>query len=144
MAYWLLKSEPYKFSWDDQCKKGEGRWEKRVRNFQARNNIQAMKPGDKGFFYHSNEGKEIVGIIDITSEAYVDPDPEKNEKGNFYTIDVKPSEALKNPVTLADLKAHPVLSEMKVVKQVRLSVSPVTEEEWDIVTSMGGTEKIAA
>ena len=144
MAYWLLKSEPYKFSWDDQCEKGEGRWEKRVRNFQARNNIQAMKPGDKGFFYHSNEGKEIVGILEITSEAYVDPDPEKNEKGNFYTIDVKPVEALKNAVSLADLKAHPVLSEMKVVKQVRLSVSPVTEEEWEIATAMGAPEKLAA
>ena len=137
MAYWLLKSEPYKFSWDDQVKKGEGRWEKRVRNFQARNNIQAMKPGDKGFFYHSNEGKEIVGILEITSEAYVDPDPEKNEKGNFYTIDVKPVEGLKNRVTLADLKAHPMLSNMKVVKQVRLSVSPVTDEEWKEVCAIG-------
>lgn len=144
MAYWLLKSEPYKFSWDDQVKKGEGRWEKRVRNYQARNNFQAMKPGDKGFFYHSNEGKEIVGIVEMISEPYVDPDPEKNEDGKFYTIDVKPSAALENPVTLADLKAHPVLSNMKVVKQVRLSVSPVTDEEWDIVTAMGNPEKIAA
>ena len=110
MAYWLLKSEPYKFSWDDQVEKGNGRWEKRVRNYQARNNIQAMKPGDHGFFYHSNEGKEIVGIIEMTSEPYVDPDPEKNEDGKFYTIDVKPVEAMKNNVTLADLKAHPLLS----------------------------------
>lgn len=143
MAYWLLKSEPYKFSWDDQCEKGEGRWEKRVRNFQARNNIQAMKPGDKGFFYHSNEGKEIVGVLDITSEAYVDPDPEKNEDGKFYTIDVKPVHALKNPVTLADLKAHPMLSNMKVVKQVRLSVSPVTDEEWAEVCAIGGLQEAA-
>ena len=143
MAYWLLKSEPYKFSWDDQVEKGEGRWEKRVRNYQARNNFQKMKPGDKGFFNHSHEGKEIVGIVEMISEPYVDPDPTKNEDGKFYTIDVKPHAALETPVTLADLKAHPVLSNMKVVKQVRLSVSPVTDEEWDIVTAMGGLKKAA-
>ncbi|MCB1562461.1 MAG: EVE domain-containing protein [Alphaproteobacteria bacterium] len=135
MAYWLLKSEPYKFSWDDQCAKGEGRWEKRVRNYQARNNLQAMKPGDKGFFYHSNEGKAIVGILEVTSEAYPDPD---DETGKFVTVDVKPLKPLKNTVTLADLKAHPVLSNMKVVRQVRLSVSPVTEEEWSLVCAIGG------
>ena len=144
MAYWLLKSEPYKFSWDDQVKKGNGRWEKRVRNYQARNNIQEMKPGDHGFFYHSNEGKEIVGILQITSEPYVDPDPEKNEDGKFYTVDVKPVEAMKNPVTLADLKSHPLLSEMKVVKQVRLSVSPVTKQEWAEVCAIGGVKAKAA
>ena len=138
MAYWLLKSEPYKFSWNDQCKKGEGRWEKRVRNFQARNNLSAMKKGDKGFFYHSNEGKEIVGIIEVTREAYTDPDPEKNEDGKFVTVDVKPLKSLKKPVTLKDLKAHPLLSQMKVVKQVRLSVSPVTDEEWNEVCALGG------
>ncbi len=138
MAYWLMKSEPYKFSWDDQVEKGEGRWEKRVRNYQARNNIQAMQPGDQAFFYHSNEGKEIVGIVDITSEAYTDPDPDKNEDGKFVTIDVKPFKPLKQPVTLSQLKAHPVLENMKVVKQVRLSVSPVTEEEWACVCAEGG------
>ncbi|NCT41023.1 MAG: EVE domain-containing protein [Alphaproteobacteria bacterium] len=138
MAYWLLKSEPYKFSWDDQVEKGEGRWEKRVRNYQARNNLAAMKPGDKGFFYHSNEGKEIVGIVEITSDAYTDPDPEKNADGKFVTVDVKPSKPLKKTVTLADLKAHPMLSQMQVVKQVRLSVSPVTEEEWKEVCAIGG------
>ena len=137
MAYWLLKSEPYKFSWDDQCKKGEGRWEKRVRNYQARNNLSAMKPGDYGFFYHSNEGKEIVGIVKITSEAYTDPDPEKNEDGKFVTVDVKPHKPLGKPINLATLKGHPILSQMKVVKQVRLSVSPVTEEEWLTVCDLG-------
>ncbi len=140
MAYWLLKSEPYKFSWEDQVKKGNGRWEKRVRNFQARNNLSAMKPGDKGFFYHSNEGKEIVGILEVTGEAYPDPD---DETGKFVTVDVKPLTALQTPVTLADLKSHPVLSNMKVVRQVRLSVSPVTEEEWEIVCAMGGLRKAA-
>ncbi len=143
MAYWLLKSEPYKFSWDDQIKKGEGRWEKRVRNYQARNNLQAMKVGDRGFFYHSNEGKEIVGILEITKEAYTDPDPVKNEDGKFVTVDVKPVEGLENSVTLADLKAHPLLSQMQVVKQVRLSVSPVTEEEWKEVCAIGGVKKAA-
>lgn len=143
MAYWLLKSEPYKFSWDDQVKKGEGRWEKRVRNYQARNNLQAMKAGDRGFFYHSNEGKEIVGILEITKEAYTDPDPTKNEDGKFVTVDVKPVEGLENSVTLADLKAHPLLSQMQVVKQVRLSVSPVTEEEWKEVCAIGGVKKAA-
>lgn len=138
MAYWLMKSEPYKFSWDDQVEKGEGRWEKRVRNYQARNNIQAMQPGDQAFFYHSNEGKEIVGVVDIISEAYTDPDPEKNEDRKFVTIDVKPYKPLKQPVTLSQLKAHPVLENMKVVKQVRLSVSPVTDEEWACVCAEGG------
>ena len=141
--FWLLKPEPYKFSWDDQVEKGEGRWEKRVRNYQARNNMQAMKVGDKGFFYHSNEGKEIVGILEVTKEAYTDPDPTKNEDGKFVTVDVKPLEGLETPVTLADLKAHPMLSQMQVVKQVRLSVSPVTEEEWKEVCAIGGVKKAA-
>ncbi len=135
MAYWLVKSEPYKFSWDDQCKKGDGRWEKRVRNYQARNNLQAMKKGDQAFFYHSNEGKEIVGIVEVTGEAYPDPD---DETGKFVTVDVKPVKPLETPVTLKEIKSHPALENMKLVKQVRLSVSPVSEEEWETVCEMGG------
>ena len=135
MAYWLLKSEPYKFSWDDQVKKGEGRWEKRVRNFQARNNMQAMKVGDKAFFYHSNEGKEIVGTLEITRESYPDPD---DDTGKFVTVNVKPLKPLQKPVNLQTLKAHDLLQNMKVVKQVRLSVSPVTPEEWKTVCKLGG------
>lgn len=138
MAYWLLKSEPYKFSWDDQCEKGEGRWEKRVRNYQARNNLQAMKPGDKGFFYHSNEGKEIVGILEIISEAYQDPD---DETGKFVTVDVKPDQGLDSPVTLKQMKAHPDLENMQLIRQVRLSVSPVTAQEWETVLSMAENDK---
>ena len=126
MAFWLLKSEPFKFSWDQQCEKGEGRWEKRVRNYQARNNLQSMKVGDQGFFYHSNEGKEIVGIIEITKEAYPDPD---DETGKFVTVDVKPVKPLPNSVTLKQLKSYTDLADMKVVRQVRLSVCPVTDEE---------------
>lgn len=134
MAYWLLKSEPYKFSWDEQCKKGEGRWEKRVRNYQARNNLQAMQRGDQAFFYHSNEGKEVVGILEITGEAYPDPD---DDTGKFVTVDVKPLKPLAQPVTLKQMKAVPELENMKLIRQVRLSVSPVTDEEWDIVSQMG-------
>lgn len=134
MAYWLLKSEPYKFSWDDQVKKGNGRWEKRVRNYQARNNLQSMKIGDLGFFYHSNEGKEIVGILEITREAYPDPD---DETGKFVTVDVKPVKPMPNPVTLADIKANPELENMEMIRQVRLSVPPVREDEWNIIMAMG-------
>jgi len=135
MAFWLLKSEPYKFSWDQQVEKGNGRWEKRVRNYQARNNLNAMRVGDQGFFYHSNEGKDIVGIIEITKEAYPDPD---DETGKFVTVDVKPVKPLLKPVTLKQLKSDDVLQDMKVVRQVRLSVSPVTDEEWYRVCTLGG------
>ena len=135
MQFWLFKSEPYKFSWDQQCEKGEGRWEKRVRNFQARNNMQAMKVGDKAFFYHSNEGKEIVGTLEITRESYPDPD---DDTGKFVTVNVKPLKPLQKPVNLQTLKAHDLLQNMKVVKQVRLSVSPVTPEEWKTVCKLGG------
>ena len=140
MNYWLLKSEPYKFSWDQQVEKGNGRWEKRVRNYQARNNLQAMKVGDQCFFYHSNEGKEIVGIVEVTGESYPDPD---DETGKFVTVDVKPVKPLKNPVTLKQMKAIPDLADMKLIRQVRLSVSPVTEEEWNIITQLGGIAKAA-
>ncbi len=135
MAYWLLKSEPYKFSWDQQVEKGNGRWEKRVRNYQARNNLKAMKIGDKAFFYHSNEGKEIVGILEITKEHYPDPD---DESGKFVTVDVAPVKSLPRSITLKDLKSHDVLCNMQVVRQVRLSVSPVTSKEWDIICKLSG------
>lgn len=135
MAYWLLKSEPFKFSWDEQVQKGEGRWEKRVRNYQARNNLKAMKVGDQAFFYHSNEGKDIVGIVEITGEHYPDPD---DESGKFVTVDVKPVKPLPNPVKLQQLRDHPALQNMRVVKQVRLSVCPVTDEEFACVCAEGG------
>lgn len=134
-SYWLLKSEPFKFSWDQQVEKGEGRWEKRVRNYQARNNLQAMKKGDQAFFYHSNEGREIVGIVEITGEHYPDPD---DETGKFVTVDVKPVKPLKTPVTLKQMKAVPDLEDMRLIKQVRLSVCPITKDEWDIILQMGG------
>ncbi len=135
--YWLMKSEPFKFSWDDQVKKGNGRWEKRVRNYQARNNLAAMKVGDLAFFYHSNEGKAVVGVLEITRESYPDPD---DESGKFVTVDVKPLKAMPNPVTLADIKSHPMLSQMEMIRQVRLSVPPVNEEEWNEICAMGGLD----
>lgn len=135
MQTWLVKTEPYKWSWNQQLEAGETRWMKDVRNYQARNNLKAMKKGDQAFFYHSNEGKEIVGILEITGEHYPCPN---DETGKFVTVDVKPIASFKNPVTLAQMKAIPDLENMKLIRQVRLSVSPVTPQEWDIITQLGG------
>lgn len=132
--YWLVKSEPYKWSWDQQKEKGPCRWMKPVRNYQARNNLKEMKKGDKAFFYHSNEGKEIVGILEIIKEHYPDP---LDETGKFVTVDVTPVQDLNPTVTLADIKGTPDLENMAFVRQSRLSVSPVTAEEWDIISQMG-------
>lgn len=135
MNYWLVKSEPYKWSWDDQKEKGACRWMKPVRNYQARNNLKLMKKGDQAFFYHSNEGKEIVGILEITGEHYPDP---LDETEKFVTIDVTPLKDLTKAVTLADIKGNEALNEMAFVRQVRLSVSPVTPKEWKTILKMGG------
>ena len=135
MAYWLVKSEPYKWSWDQQCEAGETRWMKPVRNYQARNNLKEMKKGDQAFFYHSNEGLEVVGILDITGEHYPDP---LDETGKFVTVDVKPAKALDAPVSLKAIKQTPDLENMAFVRQVRLSVSPVTDQEWETICAMGG------
>ncbi len=126
MTYWLLKSEPSVYSWSQLEKDGKTNWSG-VRNYQAANNLKAMKRGDQAFFYHSNEGKEIVGVVEIIKEAYPDP---TDKTGKFVMVDVKPVKALKKPVTLADIKAHATLKNMALVKQSRLSVSPVTTQEW--------------
>lgn len=132
MNYWLVKSEPYKWSWDDQVAKGVEHWDG-VRNYQASNNMKAMKIGDQAFFYHSNEGKEIVGIVEVVKEYYPDhTDP----KGKFGMVDFKTVKPLKSPVTLKDIKSTESLSEMALVKQSRLSVCPVKKEEWDIILNM--------
>lgn len=132
MRYWLIKSEPYKWSWDDQVKKGVEHWDG-VRNYQASNNMNTMEIGDLAFFYHSNEGKEIVGICEVVREYYPDhTDP----KGRFGMVDFRAVAPLKNPVTLAQIKADPKLSTMALLKQSRLSVSPVTKEEWDYIVSL--------
>lgn len=132
MAYWLMKSEPFVWSWDQQVEKKTAPWTD-VRNYQARNNMKAMKKGDLAFFYHSTKGLEIVGIMEIVGEHYPDPqDP------RFVLVDVKAKDALPRPVKLAALKAHPGLEGMAMIKQSRLSVSPVTAAEWKIITAMGG------
>jgi predicted RNA-binding protein with PUA-like domain len=135
MKYWLLKSEPSSYSWEQLVKDGHTHWNG-VRNFQAAANLKAMKKGDQVFFYHSNEGKEIVGIAEITREAYPDPgDPE----GRFVMVDVKPIKPVKAPVSLVAIKAEPKLADFKLVRQGRLSVVPVTAEEWRLICKMGQT-----
>lgn len=134
MAYYLVKSEPDVWSWDQQVKKGVEGWNG-VRNHQAANNLRAMKKGDQCFFYHSNIGREIVGIVEIVKEAYPDP---SDETGKFVMVDVKAVKPLKQPVTLASIKTAPSLSSMALLKQSRLSVSPVTTAEWKIICKMGG------
>lgn len=132
MAYWLMKSEPDAYPWDKLVKDGKGNWDG-VRNYQAANNLKAMKNGDKAFFYHSNIGMEIVGIMEITKEAHPDP---SDEKKRFVMVAVKPVKALKKTVTLKQIKADAVLKGMALVKQSRLSVSPVTEKEWKRVLEL--------
>ena len=136
MAYWLVKSEPSTWSWDQQVAKGaKGEAWTGVRNFTARQNLSNMKKGDKAFFYHSNEGKDIVGIAEVIKEAYPDP----TAKGEpWVVVDVKTVEALPKPVALAAIKAEPKLKDMALVKYSRLSVQPVTDAEWKLVCKMGG------
>lgn len=136
MAYWLLKSEPSAYSWDRLVKDGRTSWTG-VRNHQAANNLKAMKRGDRGFFYHSNEGLAIVGVVEIVREAYPDPG---DADGRFVTVDVAPLMAAKTPVSLAAIKATPSLGQLGLVRQSRLSVSPVTPQEWRTLTKMAGVE----
>jgi len=132
MAYWLIKSEPFKYSWDQFVKDGVTFWDG-VRNYGARNNLRSMKKGDLLFFYHSNEGVEIVGIAKVVKEHYPDPTTEEDA---WVVVDVKPVKKLKNPVSLAKIKTDPRLQSMALVRQGRLSVQPVTEEEWGIVLEL--------
>ena len=133
-SYWLVKSEPAVWSWDQQESRKTTHWDG-VRNHQAAKNLRTMKRGDLAFFYHSNEGKEIVGIVEIVKEAYPDP---SDEDGVFVMVDVKAGKKLKNPVTLAAMKSNPALKSMALLRQSRLSVCPVTRAEWDIVMKMAG------
>jgi predicted RNA-binding protein with PUA-like domain len=134
MKYWLVKSEPTAWSWDDQVRAGTTHWDG-VRNAQATINLRAMRQGDRVFFYHSNEGKEIVGIAEIVREFYPDPaDP----NGRFGMVDIKAVEPLPRPVTLAAVKDDPTLAGMLLVRQSRLSVMPVTEAEWHRILVLGG------
>jgi predicted RNA-binding protein with PUA-like domain len=134
MNYWLVKSEPFKYSWDQFVKDGKTFWDG-VRNYAARNNLKAMKKGDQVFFYHSNEGLEIVGIAEVAKEHYQDPtttDP------NWVVVDLKPLKPLKKPVTLAQVKADKRLANLQLVRLGRLSVSAVTPEEHKIIMELAG------
>jgi predicted RNA-binding protein with PUA-like domain len=136
MAYWLLKSEPEAWSWDQQKKEGRkgAEWDG-VRNFQARNNMRAMRRGDLGFFYHTGDEKSVVGIVTVVKEAHPDStDP----TGQWECVDVAAVKALPTPVTLAEIKANPKLKDMVLARVSRLSVQPVTPQEWSIICKLGG------
>jgi predicted RNA-binding protein with PUA-like domain len=134
MSYWLIKSEPSTWSWEQQQAVSQEPWTG-VRNYQASNNMKAMKLGDLAFFYHSNEGREIVGICEVAKEYYPDP---TDEAGRFGMCDFKAIRALPQPVTLAQMKAHPELQNLSLIKQSRLSVCPIESDEWQIICAMGG------
>jgi predicted RNA-binding protein with PUA-like domain len=134
MQYWLLKSEPDAYSWSKLVTDGKGHWDG-VRNFRAASNLRKMKVGDHAFFYHSNIGKEIVGVMEIAREAY--PDKTATE-GNWVMVDVKPVRPVKTPVTLAQVKADPRFKEFQLVTHSRLSVMPVSAEHWKMLCKMAG------
>jgi predicted RNA-binding protein with PUA-like domain len=134
MAYWLVKSEPFKYSWEQFEKDKLTFWDG-VRNYGARNNLKAMQKGDQVLFYHSNEGLEIVGIAKVAKEHYQDP---TTEDAAWVVVDLKPIKKIKKPVSLAQIKADIRLEKMALVRLGRLSVQPVTDEEWDIVMELGG------
>lgn len=139
MAYWLFKSEPNTWSWDEQVNEGKGgaEWDG-IRNYQARNNMTAMKIGDMGFFYHSIDEKRVMGIVKVVTEAHPDS---TDTTGKWTCVDVAAVEPFVDPVTLEQVKAEPRLADMVLVKNSRLSVQPVTDKEWKIVCKMGGLKK---
>jgi predicted RNA-binding protein with PUA-like domain len=138
MAYWLFKSEPSTWSWDDQVARGAAgeEWDG-VRNYQARNFMREMKVGDRGFFYHSQKEKAIVGIVEVCAEAHPDS---TTDDDRWECVDIKAVCPVKSPVTLDDIKAQEALSDMVLVKNSRLSVQPVTDAEWRQVCKMAGVE----
>jgi predicted RNA-binding protein with PUA-like domain len=136
MAYWLYKSEPSVWSWDDLvAQRAKGTSWNGIRNHTAKQNLMAMKRGEQGFFYHSNEGKAIVGIVEVIKEFYPD---DTDPTGKFGMVDIKAVRPLARPVTLETIKADPKLKAMMLVTNSRLSVQPVTEEEWTLICHMGG------
>jgi predicted RNA-binding protein with PUA-like domain len=135
MAYWLVKSEPTTYGWDRLVKEKRTHWDG-VRNFQAASNLKAMRKGDPVFFYHSNEGTEIVGIARVAKEYYPDP---SDDTGRFGMVDLEAVKPLKKPVSLATIKAEPKLKDFALVRQSRLSVMPVAPEHWSLILKMSGT-----
>ena len=137
MAYWLVKSEPGTWSWDDQVKKGaKGEVWSGIRNHQAKLYLMKMRKGDRAFFYHSNVGKAAVGVVEIIRAAYPDPTAKPGEP--WVAVDIKAVEPLRKPVSIDDVKAEPKLKAMVLINNSRLSVQPVTDAEWKIVCAMGG------
>ena len=132
MKYWLLKSEPNAWSWDNQVKEGASMWDG-VRNYQARNNLKEMKKNDLCFFYHSVTEKSIIGIVKIVKEYYLDP---TDKTGRFVVVDVKATKKLQNPVSLDQIKKNNKLKDIALVKQSRLSVMPLTKKEWNEIINM--------
>jgi predicted RNA-binding protein with PUA-like domain len=132
-AYWLVKSEPDAFSWDQQVANQVEPWTG-VRNHMAKNNLKAMRLGDLAFFYHSNVGKQIVGLVEVVREAYPDPTA---ETGDWVSVDMKAVRPLPKPVSLTDIKADPSLAELALVRQSRLSVMPIAKPHWDKLCRMG-------
>jgi predicted RNA-binding protein with PUA-like domain len=132
-AYWLVKSEPESFSWDQQVAKGVEPWTG-VRNYTARNYLKAMVKGDLAFFYHSNVGKQIVGIVEVQREAYPDP----TASGNWVCVDMKAVRPLPKPVSLLQIKADPEFADNLLVRRSRLSVMPISKPHWDRICQMGG------
>ncbi len=132
MNYWLVKSEPFKYSWDDFVKEGKSVWDG-VRNYQARNNMMAMKKGDGVFFYHSNEGMEVVGLAEVSKEFYQDP---TTEDTRWVVVELIPLKKFEKTVTLKAMKADERLSTLALIKQSRLSVTPVQKAEFDIILSL--------
>ena len=135
-SYWLMKSEPDVYSWDDLVAEGEGTWDG-VRNYTARLNLRAMKKGDEVFFYHSNIGLEIVGIARITKEGFQDP---SDDTGRWTSVKLKPVKKLKRPVSLKEIKADPALADMELLTKFRLSVSAVAAPEWEHLLAMSRTK----
>ncbi len=136
LRYWLVKSEPFKYSWEDLVKDGWTYWDG-VRNYEARNNIRAMAVGDQLLFYHSNEDRAVVGIAEVIREHYQDP---TTDDDRWSVVDIKPLQALSAPVTLAEIKREPRLGNMQLVTRSRLSVSPVTADEFGVIVAMGGLD----
>lgn len=134
MAYWLIKTEPSTWSWEDQVKQGITFWDG-VRNYQASNNLKAMKEGDLALFYHSGAERQIMGIVEVVRPYYPDP---SDPKGRFGMVDVKTIKPLARPVTLSEIKSDPRFQDLALVRQSRLSVMPINSTTWDLLIQMGG------